>query len=372
MSAALSAPPSVATQPRFRLLLGNQPIYGTYSVEVNETNYNTASKFIAEVVLGLDPTYTMAWWANQQSVQVEVQMGDLPPGSPEGSGVSWQSMIIGNTDSIEIDPIQNSVKLSGRDFSSLMIDTKTQNAYPNQTASQVAAAIAAAHGLQASITPTTTPVGMYYEIDHTKIVMNNLQRETTEWDLLTTLADLEGYGVWVQGTTLYFQPPPTPQTVTPYPIYFNPGPPIVSNALTLTMERDLTIAQDIQVTVKTWNSRNQSAYTRVVKGVAGTSPKGSKPVNYVFVKPGLTPDQALKFAQQQLSILSLHERKVHVTMPGEYTITPHGMAQLYGTQTAFDLTYYVAEVERKMSFTDGFTQNLLLKNTSPRSQETVL
>jgi phage protein D len=337
---------------------------------VTSTSQNTASTFHATAALGIDPNFPAAFWASQDVIPVEVQMGFLPPGAPEGNA-NWQTMILGNTDSIEIDPICALLTLSGRDLASLLIDTKTQNAYPNQTASQVAASIAAEHGLQASIVATTTPLGAYYQIDHTQLELNNLHRVTNEWDLLTYLADTEGFDVFVQGNTLFFQPQPTPQTVTPLQVIMTAGPPVSANVLTIKLERNLTLARDIQVTVKTWNSRHNGAFTRIVKGTTGTAPKGSKPVNYVRIRPGLTPDQALQYGQQQLALLSQHERKVTLTMPGEFNMTPQAMVQLSGTNTAFDQVYFVDQVERAMSYADGFTQTGWLKNTSPRSTETV-
>ena len=102
------------------------------------------------------------------------------------------------------------------------------------------------------------------------------------------------------------------------------------------------------------------------------SPAGTTaPQNYVFVKPNLTPDQALKFGQQKLVELTRHERIVRVEMPGELVLTTRGMVSLTGTGTSWDQQYYVAELTREIG-EHGFYQRLRLKNSSPRTQQTVL
>ena len=57
--------------------------------------------------------------------------------------------------------------------------------------------------------------------------------------------------------------------------------------------------------------------------------------------------------------------------PGEIALTPRDMVKLQGTGTSFDQTYYIASIDRSISFDEGFRQTMRLKNTSPRSQTQV-
>jgi phage protein D len=277
-------------------------------------------------------------------------------------------MLIGVVDHVQFDPAQGTIVLQGRDLSSALIDTKTQETFANKTSSQIATILAGRHGLTPVVTATSTLVGQYYQLEHDRTSLGNFSRQTTEWDLLTYLAQTEGYDLFVSGKELHFQPT-APSTAPPFPIIYQAGPPIVMNVLTLSLERSLTIAKDIQVTVKTWNSKQKNAFTRIVKATGAKSSQTTQ--NYVFVKPNMTPDEALKFGQQQLIELTKHERLINLTMPGELTLTPRNMLGLTGTGTSWDQAYYVAEIEREISFENGFTQRVRGKNTSPRTQTTV-
>jgi hypothetical protein len=91
----------------------------------------------------------------------------------------------------------------------------------------------------------------------------------------------------------------------------------------------------------------------------------------VVVRPNLTEDQAQQLANQMAHEITLHERTVSVEMPGEITLTPRTMFKLQGTKTSFDQVYYCSSIERHMTFDEGFTENIRLKNSSPRTQATV-
>jgi phage protein D len=189
-------------------------------------------------------------------------------------------------------------------------------------------------------------------------VLGQFSRATTEWDLLTFLAAQEGFEVFVAAQTLYFQP--LGQTAAP--TILAPG-----DCLSLSLERALTLARDIEVTVKSWNTRHQAAFSQTARSAArGRGSKGSgTPQRIVVVRPNLSPNEALQLAQRILTDLSGHERLVHAELPGELTLTPRSRVTLTGTGTDFDQTYYVAELDRHFSVAHGFTQRLRLKNANP-------
>ena len=361
---------ATARRPRLRVLANGAVVNGAKSAEVSSNGYLQADRFRVDIATGVDPSMPLAWWSDTLPIKIEVQIGFIPDGAAEGQA-AWQSMLIGNVDHLDADPIAKCITVEGRDLSSLLVEAKTQETFSNQTSSQIATILAGRHGLTPMVTATFRPVGQYYQLEHDRTTLNNFSRQTTEWDLLTYLAEQEGFDVWVSGNNLYFQPAP-PATAAPFPIVYDP----TSGALNvshLRMERSLTVANDIQVTVKSWNTKHKTAYIRIVKAAGVKRPKGGGPVqNYVRTVANKTPDECLKIGQQVLADLSKHERILSVDMPGELTLSTRSMASLTGTGTAFDQTYYVAEVERDISFDGGFKQRLRLKNSSPRTQTTVL
>jgi hypothetical protein len=101
------------------------------------------------------------------------------------------------------------------------IDAKTAGeTFKNYTSSQIAES-AKRQGLKVSATATSQRFGEFYQIDSA-----HLTGEQTEWDLLTTLAALENYSVWVDGDTLNFHPEASQMSGDEYVIRYQPPGPI--------------------------------------------------------------------------------------------------------------------------------------------------
>lgn len=354
--------------PRLAVLANGMPLAGVLAAEVHSNNHLAADRFRVRVALGADPFWTAAAFAALSSIQLDVQVALDTPGLP-ASGGSYVSLILGVVDMVEVDAISQTVWLEGRDLASLFIDSPTQESFANQTASQIATQLAARQGLVANVMPTTTLVGRYYQSEHDRITLNQFSQATTEWDLLIWLAQEEGFNVWVSGNALNFMPAVDP--VLPDLVLQTGGsPPLygVANLTHLRMERSLTLARDIVVTVKSWNSRQQKAFTQTVSSAAlgSTAP----PQSYVVVRPNLTPDQALRLAQRKLAELTAYERVIVADMPGELSLNARSTVLLAGTGTQFDQLYFVDTIDRMISYDGGFTQHVRAKNALPLSQAT--
>ncbi len=356
--------------PRLRLLINGTVVQGVRDAFVVSNNHYAADRFSTSLALGADPIADAAFFASQSFMMVDLQAGFAPGSQPLGA-IIWTSLIQGVVDSLQIDALRNTVHLEGRDLTSVFIESRIQESYANQTASDIATLLAANHNLQAVVTPTTTPVGRYYNNEHDRITLDQFSRATTEWNLLVWLAEREGFDVFVAGTTLYFQP--LAQTVTPsLTLSANPSFGAGANVLDLTMERALTLAGDISVTVKSWNSREGAAFTQTVtaSGVSGLGSHGAPPQTYVFVRPNLTPDEALLYATTKLQELTQHEKVVVARLPGELSLTPRDIIAIAGTETAFDQIYYIDTIERDIRVDGGFTERIRAKNASPLRQFT--
>lgn len=359
--------------PRFQLLANGNRIIGGIRIEVVSNNHYAADRFNGEVSLSIDPAFGLGWWEAQTDIRLEVQMALMADNTQQPA---WQSILIGIVDHLQFDVTTQCVRFDGRDLSSLLIEAKTQETFANQTSSEIIQTLASRHGLQADVTPTSTLVGQYYQLDHDRITNDNLSHQTNEWDLATWLAQEEEYDLWVNGNTIFFHPP-TANTDPPFQIVYQPpanGQIATLNVERLTLERSLTLAKDIQVTVKSTNLRTGSAYIRIVKAQGAKSPGATKSAtqSYVFTRPGLTPDQALKLGNAKLAELTQHERVVSVEMPGELSLTARSKVQISGTNSGFDQMFYCDTITRCIDFNEGMTQHLRLKNSSPRSQTTVL
>ena len=373
--------PDDERRPRVRSVIGGQPVSGAVKAEVVSNNHYAADRFTLEVALDGEPTFTAAWWSSTADIEIEIQACFLPEGAAEGSA-AWKSLFVGAVDSVsEVDIIRRIVRCEGRDLSQRLIEAKTEEAFPNRTASDIATLLAGRHGLTADVAATSTPVGQYYERDHTRTTLNSFSRFSTEWDLLTYLAQQENCDVWVEGRTLHFKPRVDAAAATPLVLAYQPATEAraypVLPVSDLQLSRSLTLAKDLEVVVQTWDARHKKGTKLKIKAGGSSTPGAKKGAVQRYVlnaPPGMTPSEAQAWGLQQLHELSLHERVVNVTMPGELDMDARSVVSLEGTGTGaegFDQRYYVDTVTRTISFEGGFEQHVRLKNTSPRSQATV-
>jgi phage protein D len=259
-----------------------------------------------------------------------------------------------------VDFLRGVVRIEGRDLTAALIETRTQETFVNRTSSEIAQILAERHGLTAQVTSTTTPVGRYYQNEHDRITLDQFSRAMTEWDLLVFLAQQEGFDVFVQGKTLHFQP----KSGSIGAISMTPA-----DMTSLRLERSLTLAEDLEVTVKSWNTRQNNAFTQTARSSESGLQSGRRQ-QYVLVRPNLTSDQALKLAQQKLADGTRHERIISMSMPGELAISARSLMRLSDTGSEFDGVYYVDSIERHLHIDHGFTQHLRCKNVVPLSEAT--
>ena len=360
-----TGPQSAVRAPRLRVVSDNKPLPGVIKASWTDNNYYQTSHFNLSFAASAGP---LGWWDVEPPLMIEIDVS-------LDDGNSWTPMLTGEVDHIQFHIETGLIEMEGRDLSARLVEAKTQESFVNKTSSEVAAILAERHHMQTNITKTTTLVGRYYEADHTDMSLGQFSRTTTEWDLLIYLARYEGFDCFMTGNTLNFIPTPLP-SANPYVIQWTPPNSVPrANAITISMERSLTLAKDVQVKVMSWNGRQGRGFTKTARAIGGkaaiaTASSGGKPTTtqqYVFVIANLDEATAQKKANEFAHEISLHERVVNVSMPGDVTLTPRNMFKLQGTQTSFDQVYFCASIDRSISFEEGYRQSIRLKNASPRT-----
>lgn len=353
---------------------GTVLLTGTTAFEVENNTYSNADSFSCTFAANALPASNNTNWFSQQTdMYVEVFMG-IPPDPTNWVADDLKSWIYGQTDKIHYDPIAGVIQVSGRDLTRVFIDAKTTEKFQNKTSSQVAQILAARHGLTAQVVATSTPVGKLYEIDHEH--MNDAQ---TEWDVLTNLARIEQYAVWVRGQTLYFQPKPDPAQSAPFQIVWTPpdsntGFP-TCNVEDLKLDRALTISRGITVVVRSFNDATQKVFTATYPANQPAKTKVGSfglPQTYYYDVANLTQQGVVARAQAKYAEIVQHEMLMSFEIPGagNDALDVTSLASLTGTGTAWDQVYYPESLKRSMSFDSGFKLEVSAKNHSPDSQET--
>jgi phage protein D len=366
-------PVSVGTRPRGAVFANGERLQGVVGFEVDNNTFYQADTFRLTLCLSKQPANrNWAWWADQREIEIELLAGY--PATPEAfAREDLQSLLIGNVDDIEFDPIADEIVMAGRDLTSRFIDAKTVEKYQNLTASQVAEKLAAAHGLKAVVTETSGTVGTFYQIDHAAT-----QDDRPEWDVLTYLAQVSGFVVYVKGRELHFEPKPDPAKVEPYILRWQPptadqaAP--VFNGMRLTFSRNLTVARSIKVSVRSFNQKQKKGFTvtaerkRIKNSTTSkVGRSGLPPQQYSFFFPNMTPDEAQKKANQLLKDISEHEVNLGADVPGDTSLNQATVLKVEGTSTVFDQLYFPASVVHSFGFDTGYRTLFRAKNSSPES-----
>jgi phage protein D len=314
-------------QPQVQVSIGGAAIPGAVSVEIEQVAYFAADRFA--VVFAMGAAETGAAYFAALGAQTVVIEAALAPGG-------FVSLLTGQVDNIRLDMPRNIAILTGRDLSAGLIDTEIAETFANQTASQIAQAIAARHSLTPNVSATSTPVGQYYDLDHARSALGLNSRAGTEWNLLSWLALIEGFVLSVTGTTLNFGPVP-------------PGTPLFLTPLDcMELILDSATAIPATATVKSWNTRSKTIVTQT----AGTG----QGLSTTLIRPNLTSQQAMNLADNHLAGLAQHGTIMVATMPGELTLVPGATINLSETNSAFDQTYMVDTIRRSIDSARGFTQ----------------
>jgi phage protein D len=329
--------------PRLRVLADGAEVPGALSAEICSNNCFGADLWRARLALSAEPEGLAAWDGRTQAL-IELQMS---------LGGEWVILVSGRIDSLSADAIAGLVTIEGRDLSAGLIEARTRESFANQTASDIASLLAGRHQLAAKVTPTSTPIGRYYGANHDRVTLDRYSRASTEWDLLVWLAQQEAFDVFVSGTTLFFQPATT-QPAPAMALHAVPAEGAPANVSQLRVQRAMTLAGDVEVQVKSWNSQTQTSCSQI----AQRSGTGGAARSYVFIRPNLSTNGAMSLAQNKLAALTQHGYVLTATMPGELTLTPRDVVSLIGTGSSFDQNYTIDEIRRGFDARRGFIQTL--------------
>ena len=269
-------------------------------------------------------------------------------------GTAEVSMFEGLADSISLDPINGIARILGRDYSSVLINSTFQDSFCNQTASEVANCIAERHGFIPGITTTSGMIGAYQCDGYNQMLLNAHSRITSEWDLLTHLARVEGYELFIDGITLVFSPLNSLQKN--YLVIDS------RNTQRIKFRKTCPLSYQTRLIVKSWNSwlRQVSLSTEEqISGQAsddGNDLSNDSGIEIAIVKPNLSSQGADQLAQRYMNAINKQDYIVEIAMPGDVTTKPHDILLVHTSGTSFDTSYTVKSVRREFSPASGFIQ----------------
>ncbi|MET3445999.1 contractile injection system protein, VgrG/Pvc8 family [Ralstonia sp. 1138] len=343
-------------QPRSIVKVGGERIPACVSWSVLSNSYEQADTFqITLATAALPPDRDANWFSGQRELLVEIFAG-FPSNPMQYNEANLESLIYGRVDGVELDPVSAQLTLSGRDLTALFIDEKVTLQFQNLTASEVAARLASAHGLQVAGPPTKQRIGKAYAHDNV-----SLTHQQTEWDLLAALARAEGFICYVAGKTLHFEPRP-PAAAEPYELRWGRDEKgnAQANTATLQLSRDLTVAKGVTVEARSWNAKQGKRFSARYTNAPGGD-QGQKPTHTVE-RNGLDQAGVKRLAKQKYDEVAQHEMKLRARLPADQILTPTDTLRLTGTGTGFDQDYLIDSITRSMSLSEGYVMDISAKN----------
>jgi hypothetical protein len=303
--------PSAATaEMELQVALNGSPIQGLLHASIVTSNCFSSDSYTLTFAIGPWPLGDILFWSSLSAPYVEISV-------TTAYASTSQNLISGMIDTVHVDPIQSTVAIEGRDLSSLMIDAYRQQDFVNQTASEVASTIALHHGLTPVITATTSSVGRYYGDGYTRLSLGQFSRLRSDWDLIVQLARENRFDVFVQGSSLFFQPT-TSSDDTPVPIAFR-------EVQTIRFERTLTIPSSTTARVQSWNSQNMMSYDSADPGNGTSAPQATSVTNgqpFLFSASNFTSQQVTDSAGRYAAELSRLGILLHIEMPWDLRVCP--------------------------------------------------
>lgn len=316
-------------QPQVRFTVSGVVVPGVLAVEIERVAFFAADRF--SITVSVDASgFALGFFtgAGKQIVTIEVALAEF----------GYVNLLTGQIDNVYCDLLSGKVTLAGRDLSAQLIDSEIAETFANQTSGQIATAICARHQLTPNVTSTSTLVGQYYELDHARSALGLNSRGGTEWNLLSWLAQIEGFTLSVFGTTLTFGILPTVE-----PVLLTPR-----GCIDLVI--DTAASLPVTTMVKSWSPRNKTVTTEMAGNGQGTVT--------TLIRPSLTSQQASKLAQNHLSTLQTHGTVLMATLPGETSLVPGGSITLAGSFLNFDQTYSIDVIRRTLDGERGFVEHI--------------
>jgi phage protein D len=261
-------------------------------------------------------------------------------------GADEREMVTGLVDVPNVSLETMQVSISGRDKSAALTEKRRNEKFANQKPKDIAGKIAKDHGLTLSFQGQSEFSGHVYDQDTANLILNR-----TDFEAMSTLAEMIGYRWYVDGTTLYMEP--KDQGIGAFDLVWippQPGQMGQANVRRLSLRRNTSAARPHQVKVKSWHHRSNRLFSYEAK-VDGRG----NPLAYEFHHNGKNQAQVEQLAKSRLKDAIRHDLGITFEGPGDLTADVRMVCNLSGTGTIFDQAYAADDITWDMDYGGEFT-----------------
>lgn len=330
---------------------GNTPQTISSNINIKDTNGNTITPHYVKIInsrlaesctfnatIPIDTTYTeIPFFENGNSVDIFAKA--TLAGS--GSATSEDKIFSGKIDRSVFNPPKRILSLSGRDWSSSLINYEISGeSFLNMTASDALAYLASKVGLSADIDTTSGFIGQFYQYEHKAHALSGMHRYQTAWDLCVGMQNEYGYDLWVENKTLYFkQKQENGNIINLEWTSQKPGSNVYQRAiLDINLSNNQIYSEGIYVKISSWDARQKIIHS------AQYPENISSGQVFNFTAPvGTTTDQCKNLAQQRYTDIMAHGKNVELHLHPYLNISTRQLVKLSGTGTSFDSIVYTVD-----------------------------
>jgi len=333
-----------ADRMELQVTLDGVPVEGLLHASIVASNCFSSDSYALTFAMGSSPLSDIGFWSSLASAYVEI----VPTSESDPAS---QGLISGMIDTLIVDPILQTVVIEGRDLSSTLIDSYRQQDFVNQTGSEVVSNIALYHGLTPVVTPTTGEVGRYYGDGYTRLSLGQFSRLRSDWDLVVQLARENSFDVFVQGTSLFFQPSPLWDGL---PVHI-----ALRDVKTMRFDQTLTLASSAIARVQSWNSQNMASYASSSTDDGAGSARSSATLGnqpFLFSASNFTSQQVVDSAGRYAAELGRLGTVLHIEMPWDLRLGPRITVIVDETNSLLDAVYRIESIERHYGTNSGSSQ----------------
>jgi hypothetical protein len=255
------------------------------------------------------------------------------------------TLITGEIDVVVIDLIGTSIQVIGRCVSSKLHNVKSSEKWVNKKGHEIVQDLAGRVGLQVTADESMLQAGKQVQIDYAKMTDG-----ISYASVIHKLAELDGARWWVdhQGQ-LHYQSKTNPSGT--YTINYSYGPPIVSDAIRLSIRHNVQAGKKIQVQVRSWNPKKKE----VLSADSNVSGEGG-PLSYKYHIPNLLKDHVTQHAKSKANEQARHAWQINASLAGDPSIDVAMGLQLTGTNY-FDQIYEIDSIHHEFGMS-GHTMEI--------------
>lgn len=285
-------------------------------------------------------------------LQLQVRRGDD----------AWTTLFHGLADEVEWQPEAYRATLLCRDYLSLLLDARVQEAWLNRTGAELVSALVEGVGLRADIAfgdGASGMTGQFWQIEHKRFSALAQHRFQTAFDLAFFVAREANADLYADG-----------QTIVGRPVFLATDVDAVVHdvaraMLARTCRRDLTMDNGVVVHVASWDSRQRSRTEIYYDGrdFSTVAPSGSGPVHH-FRVPGRRLDDVKAIALGKYHRIAAHRGDIWLRIPGRVALRPRHFLASGSGGAGWPAALSVDEVISSGSVTGGFVQEVVLRDRS--------